>query len=282
MAQTTPPSITAAPATPQRGTRSTFSGLVDAFVTWLSSAVSQFGAVATNVYNNAVDCYNNAVAAAASATTASAAAVTASASANAVLWVSGATVAQYSCVISPANARTFRRITATGSGATDPSADGTNYVLISIGAFPRFTVREEQASGTNGGGSTAGFQTRTLNTTLTNTIAGASLSSNLVTLPAGTYEVVARAPANGSLNRHVLSLYNSSDSTTIITGSGAYDNTGNSQVDSWVRGTFTLAATKNISLRHYTNGTVATTGLGTAITSGLNEVYSEADFRKVA
>ena len=64
MAVQIPPTITPVP-TPaiQRNDRATFSNRVDAFVTWLITGVSQFGAVATNVYNNAVD-------AAASATTA--------------------------------------------------------------------------------------------------------------------------------------------------------------------------------------------------------------------
>lgn len=146
MAQTTPPTITAAPSpAPDRSARSTFSGRVDAFVTWISAAVAQFAAVATNVYNNAVDAYNSAVASAssasASATSASASAVSASASSvasNAVLWVSGATVTQYSNVISPTNAKTYRRKTATGSGTTDPISDPTNYEQIS-GITPGLT-----------------------------------------------------------------------------------------------------------------------------------------------
>lgn len=137
MAQTTPPTITASPTGPQRGVKATFGGLVDAFLTWLVAAPSLFGAVATNVYNNAVDCYNNAVAAAASAlaastsaTSAAASATAAAGSANAPLWVSGATVTQYSTVLSPAdNLRAYRRITATGSGTTDPKNDLTNYAI---------------------------------------------------------------------------------------------------------------------------------------------------------
>ena len=61
---TTPPSITAAPTpAPQRNDRTTFSGRVDAFVTWISAAVAEFSAVATNAYNNAVSAFDSAVAA---------------------------------------------------------------------------------------------------------------------------------------------------------------------------------------------------------------------------
>lgn len=45
----------------------------------------------------------------------------------ALLWVSGATVAQYAHVQSPADGQLYVRITATGSGATDPANDATNY-----------------------------------------------------------------------------------------------------------------------------------------------------------
>ncbi len=58
-----------------------------------------------------------------------------------------------------------------------------------------FHVRDEKASGSHGGTSVAGsFQTRVLNTSLTNEISGASLSSNQITLPSGTYYINARMP----------------------------------------------------------------------------------------
>lgn len=64
MAQTTPPPIDPVPTpAPQRGDRATFSNRVDAFILWLVNAVTQFAAVATNVYNNAVDAFNSATAA---------------------------------------------------------------------------------------------------------------------------------------------------------------------------------------------------------------------------
>ncbi|HEX8615673.1 MAG TPA: hypothetical protein VF800_30695 [Telluria sp.] len=64
MATQIPPTITPVP-TPaiQRNDRTTFSNRVDAFVTWLIAAVTQFGAVATNVYNNAVDAATSATSA---------------------------------------------------------------------------------------------------------------------------------------------------------------------------------------------------------------------------
>lgn len=74
---TTPPTITPAPPAPQRNNRSTFSDLVDAFVLWLVSAVTQFNALATNVYNNAVEAFTSATSAQADRLLAQAAAQTA-------------------------------------------------------------------------------------------------------------------------------------------------------------------------------------------------------------
>jgi len=139
MSQTSPPTITGSPAVPQRSDRNTFSIRVDAFVTWMASAVAEFGAVATNVYNNAVDAYNNAVAASASASTATNAAASAVATAGATQWVSGTTYALGAAVWSPVNAQTYRRIVA-GAGTTDPSADVTNWAKLGGGALSVVTV----------------------------------------------------------------------------------------------------------------------------------------------
>ena len=50
-------------------------------------------------------------------------------------------------------------------------------------------VRDEKASGTDGGTSANGIVDRDLNTVKVNEITGASLSSNQITLPSGTYYV---------------------------------------------------------------------------------------------
>ncbi len=129
MSQTSPPTITGSPTVPQRSDRATFSSRVDDFVTWMAAAVSEFGAVATNVYNNAVDAYNNAVSASASASTASNAAASAVATAGATQWVSGTTYALGAVAWSPSNSQSYRRIIA-GTGTTDPSSDGANWALL--------------------------------------------------------------------------------------------------------------------------------------------------------
>lgn len=91
MAHTSPPSMTAAPTpAPQRGDRTTFSARMDAFITWLAVSVAEFFALATNVYNNAVDAYNSSVSSATSATASSSSAAEASAAAISAASVDGA------------------------------------------------------------------------------------------------------------------------------------------------------------------------------------------------
>lgn len=132
MAISTPPTIDPVPSpSPARGDRTTFSSRVDAFVQWLITAVGQFTAIASNVYNNAND-------ASASATAASVSAIAAAASASATKWVSGTTYADGAVVWSPLNYQTYRRKGA-GAGTTDPSLDSSNWaslVVFTTGAFP--------------------------------------------------------------------------------------------------------------------------------------------------
>lgn len=83
MAQTAPTPADALPTPPSTSSPSTFDALADAFLGAFVTMRSQFNALATNVYNNAVDCYNNAIAAASSASTATTQASNASTSASA-------------------------------------------------------------------------------------------------------------------------------------------------------------------------------------------------------
>lgn len=144
-------------------------------------------------------------------------------------------------------------------------------------------VREEQTSGTAGGGSSAGANTRTLNTEKTNTITGASLSSNQITLPAGTYLLTATAPALQT-NRHRLYLYNTSDSSIEIVGPSEFNDSSSpeAQTTATVRGVFTIASSKTFELRHDIGDARTSNGLGAAASiSGVVEVYAEVLIEKL-
>lgn len=140
-------------------------------------------------------------------------------------------------------------------------------------------VREQQASGTHGGASTAStFHTRTLNTVVVNTIRGASLAANIVTLVAGTYYIEALAPAKTS-NLAKLSVYNDTDAVDLLVGTNA--GSGLMTTDS-CSGQIVLTSTKGIKLRHWIGATVATDGLGGATSNGQVEVYASMRIWKVA
>jgi hypothetical protein len=147
-----------------------------------------------------------------------------------------------------------------------------------IGRIPLLHVREEQPSGTMGGTANSGaWRTRVLNTSKTNEISGASLASNQITLPAGTYWLEASAPAFASLQQKI-KLYNVTDSTDVMAGTSEYAmNTSLSEVstNSFLRGRFVLAGTKALELRHQVASTRGTNGFGYASAFGNVEVYSE-------
>lgn len=130
MSVTVPPTIAALPTPPQTSDPSTFDARADALVAALPTLVTETNAVADNVYDNAVDASSNATAAASSASNASASAATAVAAAGATIWVSGTTYAIGDVRYSPANQKIYRRKTA-GAGTTDPSADSTNWGIVS-------------------------------------------------------------------------------------------------------------------------------------------------------
>ncbi len=144
-------------------------------------------------------------------------------------------------------------------------------------------VRESQSSGTEGGTFTSGdWRTRTLNTTITNEIAGSSLGSNQITLPAGTYRIVAQAPAF-DCGRHKIKLFDTTNTADLIIGSnaqsGTSDNTGTISV---VRGQFVLSGEVVLEIQHRCSATRADVGLGLASSFSVVEVYADVLIRKIA
>lgn len=145
-------------------------------------------------------------------------------------------------------------------------------------------VREEQSSGTTSanGSSVAGTTevVLTLNTIKTNEISGASLSSNQITLPAGTYYAEGMWAMGGSGGSPVgrCALNNVTDSTQLLRGPQFQD--GSYVVPCPIKGRFTLSGTKTITFSWYGTGGVNTTGHVSK--SGENEVYAELLIWKVA
>jgi hypothetical protein len=153
MAQTTPPTIDPAPSpAPQRSDRITFSGRLDAFVTWIIAAVAQFAALALNVYNNALDAFNSATSAAGSATAAASSAAVAATASGAVAFNPATSYANGQAAISNVNRQSYRRKSA-GNSATDPALDPTNWdpSIFGVGAGGATPSASTVLTATSGG-----------------------------------------------------------------------------------------------------------------------------------
>ncbi|MEI6002743.1 hypothetical protein H3V53_38290 [Paraburkholderia bengalensis] len=157
--------------------------------------------------------------------------------------------------------------------------------------LPYIHVREQQVSGQSAGGSVAGTQTRVLNTVVANTISGASLASNQITLPAGSYRVQASAPclppSTASTEFHQASIYNVTGATTLAIGTSEAPSTAGvagspPQTRSFITGSFTLAVASTIQVNHYISTANASAGLGRAAGAGVGEVFTVVEITKVA
>ena len=143
---------------------------------------------------------------------------------------------------------------------------------------------ETQASGTSGGTFTSGsYVKRTLNTTVVNNITSCTLTSSVISLPAGTYQVFATAPAF-QVTSHQTRLRNTTDSTDIQFGSTEYSSSAGvyTQSNSILQTVFTIAATKNFELQHRCLNTRASYGLGAEAAFGNSEIYSSITITKIA
>jgi hypothetical protein len=157
---------------------------------------------------------------------------------------------------------------------TIPASGNNDYIL----------VREEQPSGTYSGTFSSGsWKTRVINKIVSDVGNHCSLASNQISLEAGTYRYNIIAPAT-NCNTHQVILWNVSDSAIVPDAIGipsflASSNTGG---HAHLMGTFTITATKALEVRHRCSSTWATDGFGVRANFGEVEVYTSAEFWKVA
>lgn len=184
--------------------------------------------------------------------------------------------------------------TANGSGATVwKKLDSSNLAATGnpFGAG-LLHVRNERSPGTSSGDSAvANFNTLVLNTVKTNEISGASLASNKINLPAGTYFLEARstpyAPnlAGSAFGGGKCRIRNVTDGSTLIYGNQIYFQNGSASSiypTPFVlnaMGRFTLAGTKDVEFQLYPQSCAPAGAFNSA---GENEVYSEVLIWKVA
>ena len=149
--------------------------------------------------------------------------------------------------------------------------------------FPPFLhIQDQKPQGTHGGTFTAGaWQTRDLNTVLTNTITGASLAANQITLPAGTYYVEASAPGFYCRSHQTKLRRITETASDILIGSSMYvfedsSNSARAMVVtlSKINGIINSSAEAGFELQHRCEQTRTSNGFGRA-GDFTTEVYSD-------
>lgn len=191
-----------------------------------------------------------------------------------------------------ANGTDGKIITWDASGvATSVGPGTTGQVLKSngAGAAPTFQrlasiviVVDEKTANTAGGTFTSGaWQTRVLNTLRVNDATIASLASNQVTLPAGTYECWISAPAI-QVDRHMIRLRDTTAGSTIITGTSEISLTTDLRgTRSFLYHKFTISVSSALEVQHRCQTTKTTNGFGLEGNFSVVETYAVAMFRKV-
>jgi hypothetical protein len=142
-------------------------------------------------------------------------------------------------------------------------------------------IQDQKTSGTTGGSFTQGaWRTRDLNTLVTDTITGASLSSNQISLPAGSYIIKAHAPGH-RVGSHRIRLRNITAGSTICNGSTEYvdyDTPINNR--SFINIKYTFSILTIIELQHRCSITGGV-GFGFASSFGINEIYADVFIHKI-
>ena len=139
-------------------------------------------------------------------------------------------------------------------------------------------VQDRRPAGQDGGTSIYGSQIRVLNTIIRNTINGATLLNNEITLPGGTYTVKAITSAYAA-ERQRIRLVNTTDNVVLLLGVNALSNEGTSTS---LQGTFIIPAVKNINLTQFIDFPQLDYGLGLSVNDTFDEIYADVLINKLA
>ena len=177
----------------------------------------------------------------------------------------------------------FKLPTADGSANQVLKTDGSGNLSFGAdsGGLNASYARLADVKGntTQGGSFTSGaWRTRDITTEETDPDGIVSISSNQFTLQAGTYHIYASCCAVG-VDNHNCRIYNTTDSSTSLTGLANKNQEENVSDYAHVRGQFTIAAAKTFELQHRCQTTVTTHGFG-AYASWNNNVYSTIEIYK--
>lgn len=191
---------------------------------------------------------------------------------------------------SPTGYRNFS-LTPIASSEANPFANGDALLLYfqrtgdkgdSSAATPLLHAKHQTTVGTNGGAAVAGnFAQRTLNVTVKNTISGASLSANIVALPAGTYRIQAYSMAYNVGNHRVNLVDSANGGSALVFGSTEKAITTLQNRSTIGPVELVFSAPVNLFLQHYTQGGDAA-GLGLSGAASGFDTYAEIFIEKVA
>ena len=154
---------------------------------------------------------------------------------------------------------------------------------IDVHGFSVALLAEEQPSNTNGGTFTSGsWQTRTLNTEVSDTDGIVSLSSNVFTLGAGTYVIEWSAPAY-QVRNHQTRLYDNTNTAVVEYGSTEYASASESVGNrSFGSAKVTISSSTGYKIEHRSDSTKSTYGFGVNANFGNVEVYTQVKIMKLA
>jgi len=165
--------------------------------------------------------------------------------------------------------------------------DGQMPAPVIISGQEAVTFTHEVASGNDGGAPTTGAWTkRTLNTTYNPlNVNWASVSSSVITLTPGTYDIVGYALHHRADNVKIR-LQNTTDASTTLVGSnGEVNGASVTQVSVPIQGVFSITATKSMEFQYFvtTDGDGGGgRGLGIqAAVASTNEVYAGVTLRRI-
>lgn len=145
--------------------------------------------------------------------------------------------------------------------------------------------QDQKAYNVGGGTSVINANTRaSLNTTVYNTIAGASLSGGQVVLAnAGTYaiDIEAAGSCSGGTILQLLTT-NTVGGATVQTDLGVTNISGSQGVTTVLSAKVTITQSATLVIKHWLSNAVGTTGLGVAHNfSGVNNTYLQVKIRRI-
>ena len=164
------------------------------------------------------------------------------------------------------------------------AADSVTAPKIGSKTFTSYAIIVDQkSSGTDGGSSSGGnWNTRDLNTELSDPDGIVSISSNQFTLQAGSYFLEAAAPSYKP-NRHKLKLYQTSGTPSDIAfGTSEFVNQDEGmQSTASLSCRFTISTATTYEIRHYIQTSKSGNGLGVGISAGVEyfcivKIFKEA------